>query len=264
LPELIKQALSNGISRQAQEFIDWCFPPDLRGKSGEAAAKVLAKISKGVVFMAKKSGKMSAPEKLSKIFDKDYFENGKATQKSNYADYSWPRLGKYFTATARHIIDLFNPATVLDVGCAKGFLVYALEQNGVEAWGIDASEYAVENAEEAVRDKIALGMAEKLPYDDNFFEVVTILDVLEHIPERNVAKTIKELLRVAKKHVIVRVVTKDVPGDLDTSHETVKPKEWWEEQFIKHGGKVLACEPYVNSGVWWFNVPDFLIVVEKQ
>ena len=214
--------------------------------------------------MASKSGRMSALEKLSKIFDKDYFENGKETKKSNYTDYSWDRLGKYFVATARHIIDLFNPATVLDVGCAKGFLVYALEQNGVEAWGIDASEYAVENAEEAIRDKITLGMAEKLPYDDNSFEVVTILDVMEHIPEKNVAKTIKELLRVAKKHVIVRVVTKDVPGDLDSSHETIKPKEWWEEQFTKHGGKVLMCEPYTNSKVWWFNVPEFLIVVEKQ
>ena len=50
LPELIEQALSNGISRKAKEFIDWCFPPELHGKSGEAAAKVLAKISKGVVF----------------------------------------------------------------------------------------------------------------------------------------------------------------------------------------------------------------------
>ena len=71
-------------------------------------------------------------KKLSQVYDSDYFENGPQTKKSNYRDYSWDRLGSYFQRTARHIVDLFKPERTLDVGCAKGFLVKALDESGVD------------------------------------------------------------------------------------------------------------------------------------
>lgn len=205
----------------------------------------------------------SRTEKLSAVFDRDYFENGVQTRKSNYADYSWQRLGSYFQQTARHIVDLFEPERTLDVGCAKGFLVKALDELGVDAYGIDPSVYAVSNAHPDVGDKINLDSARSIPYPDNTFDVVTCLDVMDHVPLKEVTKTLKELLRVSKEWVIIRVVTHEVEGDLDSSHETIRDREWWTERIEKAGGKVESNEPYFKDGVWWFNVPEFLMVVRK-
>ena len=202
-------------------------------------------------------------EKLSDIFDKDYFENGIATKKSNYRDYSWQRLGSQFQRTAQHIVDLFKPERTLDVGCAKGFLVKALDELGVDAYGIDPSVYAVSNAHPDVGDKINLDTAQSIPYPDNTFDVVTCLDVMEYVPIKEVTKTLKELLRVSKEWVIIRVVTHEVEGDLDSSHETIRDREWWTERIEKAGGKVEANDAYFKDGVWWFNVPEFLMVVRK-
>ena len=202
-------------------------------------------------------------EKLSAVFDRDYFENGVQTRKSNYADYSWQRLGSYFQQTARHIVDLFKPERTLDVGCAKGFLVKALDELGVDAYGIDPSVYAVSNAHPDVGDKINLDSAQSIPYPDNTFDVVTCLDVMGHVPLKEVTKTLKELLRVSKEWVIIRVVTHEVEGDIGSSHETIRDRDWWVEKIEKAGGKVEANEPYFKDGVWWFNVPEFLMVVRK-
>lgn len=197
---------------------------------------------------------------MQEIYDKDYFENGIATKKSNYKDYSWERLGSYFQATAKHIVKCFNPQTVLDVGTAKGFLPYALSELGVESYGIDVSEYAITNAKGDVR----FGTAQDIEHPTNGVDIVTAFDVMEHISEKEVPKVCSELLRVVKKYVVVRVPTKEEKGDLDAYHETIKPKEWWEKQFAKQGGKIVPIEQFVDRGIWWFNIPEYLIVVEKQ
>jgi ubiquinone/menaquinone biosynthesis C-methylase UbiE len=202
-------------------------------------------------------------KKLSQVYDSDYFENGPQTKKSNYRDYSWDRLGSYFQRTARHIVDLFKPERILDVGCAKGFLVKALDELGVDAYGIDPSVYAVSNAHPDVGDKINLDSAQSIPYPDNTFDVVTCFDVMGHIPMRETSRVLKELLRVSKEWVVIRVVTHEVEGDLDSSHETIRDREWWTERIEKAGGKVEANDAYFKDGVWWFNVPEFLMVVRK-
>ena len=203
-------------------------------------------------------------DKYSAIFDRDYFENGVATKKSNYKDYSWDRLGSYFQRTARHIVDLFKPERTLDVGCAKGFLVKALDELGVDAYGVDPSTYAVSNAHPDVADKIQQEVAQSIPYPGDTFDVVTCFDVLEHIPAREVPKTLKELLRVSKQWVVLRVVTREVEGDIDSSHETIRDKDWWTEKIEKAGGIVEPVDNFVHSSVWWFNVPEFLMVVRKS
>lgn len=200
--------------------------------------------------------------KLSKIYNEDYFERGIEKKVSNYAGYSWERLGFYFRETAKHIVDKFNPKTVLDAGCAKGYLVYALRQLGVDACGIDASEYAVSQALEEVKDRIKQGLIQKLPYKDNQFDVVICFDVMEHIPEDEVDKVLSEFVRVAKKYVVIRVPTRHEVNDLDRHHETVKPKNWWEKKLSKHF-TVEKANTYFNGNVWWFNIPDYLIVGKK-
>lgn len=202
-------------------------------------------------------------KKLSQTYNRDYYENGKATGKSNYHDYSWIRLGKYFQRTAKHIVEKFSPSYTLDVGCAKGFLVKALSDLGVKALGIDPSEYAIANAPDGLKDQLMIGVAQTVPYPDNLVDLVTCFDVLEHIPEKDTPQVISEMFRVSNKWVIIRVVTKELPDDVDLSHETIRNKDWWIEKIKEAGGKIEPTENYVNNAVWWFNVPEFLIVARK-
>ena len=162
-----------------------------------------------------------------------------------------------------HIIKHFAPAKTLDVGCAKGFIVKALYDRGVDAYGIDASEYAVSKVPEEVNGRVKLGLASDLIYNNNEFDLVTIFDVLEHIPEELADQTCAELLRVSSNWVLVYVVTRHEPDDIDPTHINIKPRGWWKAKFVELGGKICSINVIYNPNIWWFNLTDRLILVKK-
>lgn len=231
-------------------------------KANNSEKKIATKAPKTETIKETKP-KLTEIDKLSQIYDKDYFENGVGTKKSNYFDYSWARLGSYFQKTAKHIVNKFSPSSVLDVGCAKGFLVKALVELGVDAYGVDPSEYAFNEVPADIKGRTVIGAAQQLHDEDNSFDLVTCFDVLEHIPEKDVPQVLSEMLRVSKQWLIIRVVTKELPNDVDANHAIIREKDWWIEKIKEAGGIVEPTENYVNNSVWWFNVPEFLIVARK-
>lgn len=232
--------------------------------TNKATSKKIGKEPKKETAKTVKTDNTSAEiKKLSEIYDRDYFENGITTKKSNYVDYSWERLGYYFQNTAQHIVDKFNPKKSLDIGCAKGYIVKSLVDLGVYACGIDPSEYALSEAHPDVKDRLTKGVAQSIPFPDSSFDIVTCFDVMEHIPEKDVSKVLKEMLRVTKKWIVLRVVTRELHGDVDAYHEFIRDKDWWHKQVAKAGGTVEPVDNFFNGAVWWFNVPEFLIVARK-
>ena len=85
----------------------------------------------------------------------------------------------FFGAIAERIVNDFSPNTVLDAGCAKGFLVECLRNKGVDAFGIDISEYAINNVHELIKDycKVA-SIADPL---DSLYDVIISIEVVEHM-----------------------------------------------------------------------------------
>jgi SAM-dependent methyltransferase len=87
----------------------------------------------------------------------------------------------------------------LDVGCARGFLVEALRELGVDAQGCDVSPYAVENAAPGAAGHVVVGdLAGGLPWPDGTFELVTALEILEHLDPAAVPGALAELRRVCR------------------------------------------------------------------
>jgi len=87
---------------------------------------------------------------------------------------------------------------ILDIGCGAGTISEPLVRKGHEVYGIDIMQEAVERArKKGIKAEVFNLNEGKLLYEDEFFDVVFALDVIEHIfdPE----KIIKEIYRVLKK-----------------------------------------------------------------
>ncbi len=91
--------------------------------------------------------------------------------------------------------------TVLDLGCAGGFMAEAIDERGASVTGIDPAAEAIaaasRHAKEGGRDiRYDVGVGENLPYEDASFDVVVCVDVLEHV--ESVPETLSEIARVLK------------------------------------------------------------------
>ena len=71
---------------------------------------------------------------------------------------------------------------ILDVGCGTGANLLMLSKYG-DAEGVDVSEDALAFCRERGLDKVRLGAGEELPYEDGTFDLVTALDVVEHMDD---------------------------------------------------------------------------------
>jgi SAM-dependent methyltransferase len=97
---------------------------------------------------------------------------------------------------------------ILDVGCGKGYLLYELTRvvPGVKVVGIDISEYGIAHAKEEVQPFLRVGLAQKLPYDDNEFDLVFSLATLHNLGLADVSSAVREIERVGKgvaKYIMV-------------------------------------------------------------
>ena len=198
---------------------------------------------------------MQQIDNVASVFDEGYYHNDRL-------DYSWGRLQKEFRASANVIKERFDPVSLLDVGCAKGFMVKALHEVGVDAWGVDASKYALAAAPPEVQFFLSRGIIQALPFNDMAFDTVLCCDVLEHIPEEDAELACSELMRVTDRRLIINVITLEVPDYDDPTHITIKPRQWWVDKLLSHGGQEVPYDSY-GAAVWWFNVRERSIVIQK-
>jgi SAM-dependent methyltransferase len=90
-----------------------------------------------------------------------------------------------------------NSVRLLDFGCNSGYFVEELRKDGYETYGVDVSSEAIEyGVSRGAKKLFAVGVGEKLPFMNNYFDVALALDVLEHIEDDRAALT--EIIRVLK------------------------------------------------------------------
>jgi len=140
--------------------------------------------------------------KISRKFEKHYFDG---SRKYGYGGYYYD--GRWI-AVAKNIKQNYNlkkGSKVLDIGCAKGFLVKDLLSLGIDAYGIDISKYAIKNCEKEVIGRLHQGSADKLPFPDNSFDFVISINAIHNFNKRGVLKSLKEISRVSKKNSFIQV-----------------------------------------------------------
>ncbi len=134
-------------------------------------------------------------------FGEGYFERGEGSGYVNYSwrpDLIWPRVQAIIRAAE------IQPADkILDFGCAKGFYVRCLRREGVQAFGMDVSSYALSQAPEDVRPFLALRPEKDLSsFSDREFDLIIAKDVLEHLAVSELQETVKGLCRISKRLLV--------------------------------------------------------------
>lgn len=124
--------------------------------------------------------------------------------RSGYAAYD--RISSNADIAAYCLWRHFRARRALDVGCARGYVVEALRELGIDAEGCDVSPYAVRHPAPGAAGHVRLGdLSAGLAWEDGAFELVSCLETLEHLDPGTVPAALRELRRVCSGVVVATI-----------------------------------------------------------
>ena len=146
---------------------------------------------------------------------------------------------------AEFIIEKFHPETVLDIGCAYGELVKALNDKGVNAYGIEGADYAISKCHSSIKSKLfKVNLnSDPFPFEDKTFDVVGSFYSVEHI--HSIDFFANELFRTLKDDGSAWFLT---PNEGEEGRSIVdvftNTFEDWKKIFEKHNFRVTEFSPH--------------------
>lgn len=167
----------------------------------------------------------------------------------------------HFELIADRLVRDFNPKTVLDAGCAMGYLVAALRDRNIEAYGLDISEYAISQVREDIRPFCNVGSLQNdLP--DEFpknYDLVVCIEVLEHMYEEEGLAVIQRLCNYSD-HILFSSTADDI---LEATHFNVQQPEYWIKHFAKNSlfNQLNYIPDYISSAAVYLNKSENIIRV---
>lgn len=136
------------------------------------------------------------------------------------------------------LIRSLKPRRVFDAGCAWGFLVEAFRDRGVEAWGVDTSPYAIRQVRQDMQPYCRLASLTE-PIEGSY-DLITCIEVLEHIPEDEAEQVIRNLCGATDA-----ILFSSTPSDLsEPTHVNVRPIVFWLQLFSEQG---FAPDPIYDA-----------------
>jgi len=200
-------------------------------------------------------------------YNKDYYENGLAKGLSCYENYRWiPELTYPMAHAICSSLKIKKNDKVLEYGCAHGFLVKALNDFKIDAYGVDISSYALSKVDIGIKKKTSLlkdnnikNSLKKMKIKFKFDHIIS-KDVFEHIEPKDLKKILREMSTLTKELFVV------VPlGDIgkyriasyaeDKTHIIAESENWWKKLFIENKFKIKSFS-YNIEGIKdkWYNV----------
>ncbi len=134
----------------------------------------------------------------------------------------------FFDQIANRLVNDFHPRTVLDAGCAWGLLVESLRVRGIEAYGVDISEYAIQHVYPDIKQYCRVGsITDPLPQR---YDLIVSIEVFEHMPPADSEQAIANLCQYSDN-----IVMFSSPVDYkEATHLNVQPPDYWARQFARH------------------------------
>jgi SAM-dependent methyltransferase len=178
---------------------------------------------------------------LARKFGKEFFDGDR---RHGYGGFSYQaRFWQPVIPTFQEHYGLTARSSVLDIGCAKGFMLHdmLLLIPGITVKGIDVSEYAIANAIEDVRPHVQVASAVTLPFSADSFDLVVSINTVHNLEREACGRALQEIMRVSRHHAFITV---DAYRTLDERErmyawnltaKTIMSVEEWKEFFVDVG-----------------------------
>ena len=142
---------------------------------------------------------------IARQFGKEFFDGNR---RHGYGGFNYnPRFWQLVIPTFRNHFNLSADSSVLDVGCAKGFMLHDMAAliPGITVKGIDISEYSIENTIESMKHHVQVADAKALPFEDNYFDVVISINTVHNLEKDECGKALQEIERVSNERSFITV-----------------------------------------------------------
>lgn len=149
--------------------------------------------------------KTDADRAVARQFGKDFFDGDR---RHGYGGFNYfSRFWQPVIPTFKEYWGLSSQSSVLDVGCAKGFMLHDLAEliPGIKVKGVDVSEYAIQNAIDDMRQNVQVANATSLPFPDKSFDVVISINTVHNLDREECAKALQEIERVSRGKSFITV-----------------------------------------------------------
>lgn len=149
--------------------------------------------------------KTEEDRKIARGFGKEFFDGDR---KTGYGGFSYhPRFWQPVIPTIQEHFGLNSQSKVLDVGCAKGFMLHDMREiiPGIDVFGVDISEYAIENAHPSIKPFVQVADCRSLPFPDKSFDLVISINTIHNLEGKDLEVALKEIQRVSRKHSFLTV-----------------------------------------------------------
>lgn len=185
--------------------------------------------------------KTEADRTIARRFDREFFDGDRRT---GYGGFNYhPRFWQPVIPTLQAHFGLDGGSSLLDVGCAKGFLMHdlCLLIPGITVKGVDVSAYAIEHAIESMRPHVTVADARELPFEDGSFDVVLSINTVHNLERPDLVKALREIERVNRRGAFITVDayrTEDERRRMEAwnlTARTILPVEGWQDLFAEAG-----------------------------
>ncbi|MFT3941125.1 class I SAM-dependent methyltransferase [Rhodopseudomonas sp.] len=142
---------------------------------------------------------------IARRFGKEFFDGDR---RHGYGGFNYmPRFWQPVIPTFQQHFGLSASSSVLDVGCAKGFMLHDMAEliPGITVKGVDVSDYAIEHAIDDMKPHVSVASATKLPFADKSFDVVISINTVHNLVRDDCATALREIERVARKGAFITV-----------------------------------------------------------
>ena len=151
------------------------------------------------------ASKTNEDRRIARQFGKEFFDGSRS---HGYGGFSYnSRFWEPVVPTFQKHWQLNKDDSILDVGCAKGFMIYDMQRmiSGLKVFGIDISQYAIDNAKEEVRNYCKVANAINLPFEDKSVDVLISITTLHNLEEKELVKALLEIERVSTRGSFITV-----------------------------------------------------------
>lgn len=165
-----------------------------------------------------------------KDYSENYFDSGEA-KLGQYATYESQRFYPAFISMTKGIKALVQAGKVLDIGCAKGYLVDTLRNEGYESFGTDISYYAINNSPKHIRKYLSVCDLNKdyLPYPDSSFDLVICMGTLEYV--ENQSNAVNEISRILNNGGVLLMTSLNYVAEGDLLRIFARTEDEWNSKF---------------------------------